>query len=296
MRFAIRDDDTNFFTTQAELEQCYNGIWDKYPVTLCVISKVMGNWKQWVHQIYKDKQQTDWTAWEKDSVPHPIEQNKELINFLNKQLHEGKIDIAFHAKYHRNGDNIMPENKSNNYVRGAEFYTNRDLTEYLKDELSHLNKIFNYRISVFTPPQNLLSIQGYRSVINAGLNICGGGITFYKKKKDFAGIQNIIKQLMFKIAHPGEDYPYVLRYTDHSEIVYHYPLQPSTQLEYLINAFNHVKKYDGDFVLSTHYIEFGYPMTYNNKLTMKDVLEQFLDYVSKNNVQTVSLTQLLKNK
>src|ERR1700744_1177261 len=99
MRFAIRDDDTNFFTTPEELENCYHDIWQEVPVTLCLISKVKGNWKKWVHQIYKDKHQTDWAAWDKDNHPYPIEQNTALISYLKQKVAEGNADIAFHAKY-----------------------------------------------------------------------------------------------------------------------------------------------------------------------------------------------------
>ena len=294
MRFAIRDDDTNFFTSPEDLEACYSNIWHDFPPTLCLISKVKGNWKHWVHQIYKDRHQTDWDAWNKDNTPYPIENNSVLVAYVKDRMQEGKVDIAFHAKYHRNGDEQLPDERNNNYVRGAEFFTNRDLTDYIKEELNTLNKVFGHTISVFTPPQNLLSEKGYKAVIDAGLNICGGGITFYKKQKNLTGLVNIGKQLGFKLMHKGDDYPYVLNYGDHREIVYHYPLQPGTPLKQLTDAFDKVRRYDGDFVLSTHYVEFDYPMVYDNKITMKQVLEQFLEYVSKHDIQKMTLSELLK--
>lgn len=295
MRFAIRDDDTNYFTTPEVLTQCYGDIWNEYPPTLCLISKVKGNWLHWVHQIYKDKHETDWAAWSADNTMHPIEENISLISFIKQKISEGKIDVGFHAKYHRNEDSILPAQMSNNYTRGAEFFTTRDLTEYIKNELTHLNKLLEYNISVFTPPQNLLSLQGYKSVINAGLNICGGGISFYKKEKSARGIANLLKQLYFKLLHNDADYPYVLKYNNHNEIAYHYPLQPSTRLQSLIDDFEMARKFDGDFVLSTHYIEFDYPMVYDNTLTMKQVLTNFLDYISKYKIEKMTLSGLLKN-
>lgn len=294
MRFAIRDDDTNFFTSPEQLEQCYHNIWDAVPVTLCLISKVKGDWERWVHQIYKDKQDTDWNAWTNDDTIHPIEDNQALISFLKEKIKANRLDAGFHAKYHRNGDEALPENRSNNYVRGAEFFTTRDLTDYIKTEVVHLSSLLQYPISIFTPPQNLLSPQGYQSVIEAGLNICGGGIPFYKKEKDLRGLVNIAKQLSFKLQHRGSDYPYVLKYSTHTEIPYHYPLQPNTQLKTLTDAFETVRRFDGDFVLSTHYVEFNYPMTYDKTKTMKNVLEDFMVYISKYKVEKMSLSQLLK--
>lgn len=294
MRLAIRDDDANYFTTPEELEYCYSDIWDMLPPTLCLISKVRGNWQKWVHKIYIDRQQTDWDAWTKDNRPYPIEENKELIAFLREKIADKKLDVAFHAKYHRNGDDELPPERSNNYIRGAEFYTNRDLTEYIKTEVEHLSHLLHYPITVFTPPQNLLTHKGYQSVLNAGLNMCGGGIAFYKKEKDMRGLMNMGKQLWFKAMHKDNDYPRVLHYTNHTEIPYHYPLQPGIRLQLLIDAFDMVRQFDGDFVLSTHYVEFPYPMVYDEKLTMKNVLNQFLDYTSKYNVKYVSLSEMLK--
>lgn len=294
MRFAIRDDDTNFFTTPAELENCYADIWDEFQPTLCLISKVKGNWAKWVHQIYRDKQKTDWQAWADDNTPHPIENNIALISFLKDKIAANKLDVGYHAMYHRNEDKVLPTEMYNNYVRGAEYYTTRDVTEEIKTEVAHLNKLLNTNISVFTPPQNLLSLNGYNCVLKAGLNICGGGITFYRKQKNLQGLINIAKQLAFKTINRQSDYPKVLKFSSHSEIAYHYPLQPGTKLNRLIDDFEMVRKYDGDFVLSTHYVEFDYPMVYDEKITMKEVLMQFLDYISKYNVQKMSLSQMLK--
>lgn len=294
MRFAIRDDDTNYYTTPEDLERCYSDIWDEYPPTLSLISKVKGNWLHWVHQIYKDKQNTDWAAWQADNTIYPIEKNEALVSFLKQKAKEHKLDLSFHAKHHRNEDPELPETRNNNYVRGAEYFTTRNLTEEIKEEVAHLNKIFNCDISVFTPPQNLLSETGYQSVLNAGLNLCGGGISFYKKERDLKGTYNMLRQLMFKVLHKESDYPRVLKYSNHNEIAYHYPLQPTTRLDTLIYDFDMVRKYNGDFVLSTHYVEFDYPMVYDETITMKRILLDFLDYVSKYKVEKTTLSEMLK--
>lgn len=294
MRFAIRDDDTNYYTQPEDLTRCYEDIWNEFPPTLSLISKVKGNWLYWVHQIYKDKQQTDWTAWTSDNTIYPIEDNQQLVSFMKEKLTQGKLDISFHAKHHRNEDPQLPKGMSNNYVRGAEYFTTRDLGNEIKAEVAHLQHIFGYNISVFTPPQNLLSEKGYKAVIDAGLNICGGGIPFYKKEKDLKGITNIARQLIFKTLHRESDYPSVLRFSRHNEVAYHYPLQPTTRLDSLIYDFEMVRKYNGDFVLSTHYVEFDYPMVYDETITMKKILLDFLDYISKYKVEKMSLSDMLK--
>lgn len=294
MRLAIRDDDTNYFTSPEALEHCYSGIWDVVPPSLCLISKVKGKWDYWVHQIYKDKHQTDWGAWTKDDTVYPIEENVDLISFLKARLGDKKIDICFHAKHHRNNDAILPQDVKENYIRGAEFYTTRDLSLYIRDEVDHLNALLDCNITVFTPPQNMLSPQGYRSVLKAGLNPCNAGLPFYRKEKDITGLINIGKQLYFRLRHQGYNYPYVLNYSNHSEIPYHYSLQPNTTLESLVENFKRVRRFDGDFVLSTHYVEFLYTMEHNNKVTMKNVLEEFLSYIQRYRVNYVTLSEMLK--
>jgi hypothetical protein len=168
------------------------------------------------------------------------------------------------------------------------------MTTVIKEEVNHLNQLLDSHISIFTPPQNILSEKGYQSVILAGLNICGGGISIFKKQKDLRGIINLGKQLYFKAMHPNDPYPSVIKFSDHNEIPYHYPLQPNTKIETLIDAFERVREYDGDFVLSTHYVEFDYPMTYDPGISMKYVLKKFLDHVMKYRVDFVSLSTLLK--
>ena len=37
MKFAIRDDDTSFFTRPEQLLRVYQGIWDRAPVSLSVV-------------------------------------------------------------------------------------------------------------------------------------------------------------------------------------------------------------------------------------------------------------------
>jgi hypothetical protein len=293
MRFALRDDDTNFFTSPEALESCYRNIWDILPPTLCLISKVKGNWAHWVHHIYREKQTTDWQAWERDNTVYPIEQNNGLVDFLKEKIKAGKLDVGFHAKYHRNEDDTLPGEVTANYVRGAEVYTNRDLSQDISTEVAHLNELLDYKISVFTPPQNLLSLKGYEAVIRSGLNICGGGISFYKKQKDYRGLINLTKQAVFKLRYSAFDYPYVLHFGNHAEIPYHYPLQPDTELKALIRKFEEVRRFDGDFVLSTHYVEMDYPTTYDPKKSMKNILEEFLSYIGKYKLEYMSLSKLL---
>ena len=122
MRFSLRDDDTNFFTTPDDLDACYQGIWETVPPSLGLISKIKGDWPKWLLHIYRNKQHSDWDAWRRDDHVYPIEQNTGLIQYLREKLAKQSLDVFFHAKHHRNEDTSLPPEMSNNYVRGAEFF------------------------------------------------------------------------------------------------------------------------------------------------------------------------------
>jgi len=280
MRFAIRDDDTNFYTSPEEISAVYSDYWDTIPPTLSVITHVKGNWKFWLSEMYSHRQKMDWQAWRKDDKVFEIGNNDRLINFLKEKLREGKIDVSIHAVHHRNEDTVLPKARENNYINGAEFYTSRDLTNFLRNGVNYLSALVGKPIMVFTPPQNLLSGKGYQAVVSNKLSVVGGGISFWRKEVTTVhGLRNFAKQFLYKITQPSEDYPFALYFKNHSEVIHHYPLHPTTQVQDLIKAFDFVKSKNGDFVLSTHYHEFDEPLTYNKSLTMRQVFKEFMNYV-----------------
>ena len=85
MRFAIRDDDTNFFTSPEEIEFCYKHTWDFCPPSLSVIPFVQGNWREWQDEFYSTGKIADWDRWEKDDALHPIHENVKLVEFLKEK-------------------------------------------------------------------------------------------------------------------------------------------------------------------------------------------------------------------
>ncbi len=281
MLFAIRDDDVNFFTQPHELEFAYDNVWGIVPPTFSIISHVKGNWNYWAQEISKFKKEIDWNAWRLDDKVYPFGDNKLLVSFLNEKLSQQKLDVSFHAIHHRNEDPKLPADRANNYVQGAEFFTSRNLSQPLRDAIVYVENNIRRKISVFTPPQNLMSMQGYRAVVDYRLSIVGSGIPFWKKELNTQGLLNIGRIMLFKISHINEDYPFVLHFKNHSEVVHHYPLHPTTRVVDLVENFKHVHEMGGDFVLSTHYHEFNTPLSYDSGGTMKDVFTTFMEYVFK---------------
>ena len=293
MLFAIRDDDVNFFTEPDQLEFAYSGVWDKIPPTFSVISHVKGDWNRWAEEIYRLRHDADWEAWRKDDIIHPIDGNRSLIKFLNEGLSNRKLDVCFHAIHHRNEDPVPPAQVLNNYIQGAEFYTTRDLSHALAKAIRYLRQHLKTMISVFTPPQNLMSQRGYNAVVNQKLSIIGSGIPFWKKEWTVPGLMNMARVMEFRLKHGhNKDYPYALFFKNHAEVIHHYPLHPTTKVEDLIEKFEAARQMNGNFILSTHYYEFARSLTYDKSRNMKYVFDAFINHVQRDNVDFCTLSEM----
>lgn len=292
MRFAIRDDDTNYFTSPEEIEFCYQHVWDVCPPSLSVIPFVQGNWRAWQDEFYQTGKITDWQAWEKDDDLHPIHENARLVKFLKEKAAQGKVALTMHGVNHRNKDSQRTP-LANNLVHYAEFYTNRDLTNAVKDGKKYLEELFDQQFTVFTPPQNAITKKGYQAIVNSDLNLVGGGLSFLSRQKTPRWFVELIGWSIFKFTKRNQYYPFVINLGTRKEMMVHFPLQEVTKIEYLIDSFNFVKAMDGDFILSTHY--HGFPVShrlYRNKI-MKDVFDEFFEYVRNSDVKFCTVNEML---
>jgi hypothetical protein len=294
--FAIRDDDTNFFTTPDELTESYADVWDVCPPTLSLISHVKGNWRYWMSEIYAHGKNIDWEAWWKDNEDHPLGDNKELVAFLKEKNKAGKFGFSFHAIHHRADKWQDPKAMANNFVLGAEFFTELDKTKEINDAVAYLNQLLQTRLCVATPPQNLLSEAGYQAMLNNRLNINGSGISFLKKIKGPADLIPTIGYMLHKATSARFPYHKVLKYRQHSEVISYFPLYPTTDLEYMKAAIDHFAKNGGVFVLSTHYHEF-FRKVNNTPYTLKEGLLKILEHVAtKKGVQYKTLSEVFHCK
>src|SRR3989344_5257986 len=119
MKFAIRDDDTNFFTKPKELEHIFNRIWNRCPISLAVVP---------FHSCTKTNQIPK-KYWSGNKL-FPIDKNNQLIKFLKQKIKEEKIDILLHGYNHKIETN------------GFEFELNKELyNHYLTP--TNINKVLS---------------------------------------------------------------------------------------------------------------------------------------------------------
>jgi predicted deacetylase len=260
MKFAIRDDDTCYFTDPAELERVYHDVWDRVPVCLATVPFAIGYERVGIPREH----------WH-DGEAFALERNVELTSFLKSLVSANRATIALHGYTHQD------------YPNGFEFQAAPDPERRVADGLRYLGDTLgstaSMKISIFVPPHNAMSKRGLAAVGAAGLNILGSFLSFRPSMRpwDYMTPANWIRIVQFRRATGRAKtdrliYPHVLRYADHAEFGCH-SLIPGTTVEELTAAFAEAKAAGGDFCLATHYWEVD--------AAMKCVLLKFLDYAAR---------------
>lgn len=268
--FAIRDDDTNYFTRPEDLESCYGKIWEVCPVSLSVVPFHACTKSGAVPKKY-------WSG----SEMFALEKNKDLVAFLRDGISRGRIHITLHGYHHRD----EPD--------GYEFDTGSDLERKVLEGKTYLEQLFDQEIRIFVPPHNTLSRAGYKAVLKAGMDI--SGIQTFRPSFRGWGLRLAalgIKRRISRSISGNTDARFITFPDGHRELPYHC-LTPGTTLQKLIQNFNQVRRKSGVFCLATHYWEFDKAME-NGSGTLRTVLDAFWNHVvnSRQNVAFVTLSEL----
>ena len=238
MRFAIRDDDTCFFTRPEALKRVYGAYWDRIPISLAVVP------------VHASTRSTGIPSehWEGDRE-FPLGDNQPLVEFLRDGAAAGRLSILLHGYSHQN------------YPNGYEFEVGPDLEWRLRRGLSYLSALLDVRITTFVPPHNALSRAGLIAVDRVGLNVLGSFYSFRPDKKPLGldAVANYARLTAHRWRtgrgrHQRLIYPWPLRYNRHAEFGCQ-PLVPRTTLDELLSAFEEARRFGGDFCLATHYWE-----------------------------------------
>jgi hypothetical protein len=300
MKFAIRDDDLNYFYTPEFIEKNLNEVIDICPVTMAAVPLVKGNWIRNT-EILEAAGPYGLTnevinSIKSDCKIYNIALNEELIAYIREKIDCGKICIAIHGIHHRNDDPILPE-MPNNFAIGAEFETKMQLFEPLMKSVQILENCFGQNIRVFTPPQNSYSVEGASAVFGNELAMCAylPGVRDWRKFVNLFGLENYLIYLVHRIKcrQIGFEYPYpwVLK-SKIGAITDHCALQPASDSIDIIEKFKRVRDEGGNFVLSTHSYGFDYQMKKSGE-TMKKCLLRILNEVAKkNDVEFVTLNEI----
>ncbi|HUD02677.1 MAG TPA: hypothetical protein VMR46_01475 [Candidatus Paceibacterota bacterium] len=225
MKFILRDDDLNYFSTPADIERWYADIFAQgIPVGFSAIPFVT-------------PQSDVYTA---DS-PHkdeelPISANRELVEYVQRQP---LIEILQHGTTHETKRGIFE------YARAVPIGE-------AKRGKEELEKAFGQKVTVFVPPHDWIGSAGVRAIEAAGMDIIrgrGAGLRNWLWRWQYAAI--FVRMLGFKLVHSLRGvvpaYPRVLDFGKHKEAC-SYRLEDKDVFEGLTYA--HQK--DGVFVVVVH--------------------------------------------
>jgi hypothetical protein len=254
MKVAIRDDDTCFFTSPAEIERVYGDVWVRVPVCLATVPFAIGYPRAGIPE-------SEWHS----GRPFALDENPALVAWLRARIAEGRITVALHGYTHQD------------YPDGFEFQAAPDLERRVADGRSYLERTLEAPIRVFVPPHNALSKRGLAAVSGAGLNILGSFLSFRPSNRPWEPrtlanwwrIQRFRRATGRRRSDPLV-YPHALQYSRHAEFGC-YGLIPGTTIEQLMKGVDEARRFGGNFCLATHYWEVGEGL--------KRLLLEFLEYV-----------------
>lgn len=243
MKFAIRDDDANFFTAPEQIERVYSDTWAFAPVSLAVVPRHASTRSGAIPRQH----------WE-GKGDFPVADNESLVSFLRGQRAKGRVSILLHGYSHEN------------FPTGFEFVAGPNLDQRLSDGRAELERLFGCPIRTFVPPHNALGRRGLAAIDRAGLNVLGSFLWFSPRHRpwDRATPRNLVRVWRYRLRtrrgrHDKMVYPFALRYQRHAEFGCH-ALIPGTTVDALIGGFEEARRFGGDFCLATHYWEFDEAM------------------------------------
>jgi peptidoglycan/xylan/chitin deacetylase (PgdA/CDA1 family) len=268
VKVALRDDDTCFFTSPADLERVYAEVWDRVPVCLATVPFAIGYQRAGIPE-------SEWRS----GRTHPLGANAALVSWLRARIPERRVTIALHGYTHQD------------FPDGFEFQAGPDLDHRLSEGRAYLEQLLGTPIRVFVPPHNALSKRGLRAVRDAGLNVLGSFLWFHPAQRPWEWRTALNWWRVARFRHATKRtrrdrmvYPWPIQYGRYAEFGCH-GLIPSTTLEQLVAGFEEARRAGGDFCLAVHHWEVD--------ARMKDVLLRFLDHAaSAREVRFVTVDEL----
>lgn len=265
VKIAIRDDDTNFFTKVEDIVDVYKSIQD-FPISYAVIPTVLD---VSTHNACKETRGNKTPRWVGD--------NSELTEWLKMQLKEHKLDVLMHGITH--GYKMCDDKRYPEMVWRQE----NNLTEVISSYKNKLSSLFDYPISVFVSPSNMISKYGIRCVANSSLNFSGIVPVGFERDLTLKNISSWLKRVAVRV-YSGIPYPGVLEYSDHLElnacVIQGY--------DYLVKVFKYCDKNNLPMAINVHYWH------------MRDYKDQykpffdFIHYALDSGAQPTTISELFK--
>jgi len=225
MKFIIRDDDLNYFSTPSDIREWYDDLFEQgMPVGFSSIPYVKP-----ISDVYTG------TASPED-IEYAISQNQELTAYVRAQ---SCIDVLQHGTTHETVGGVFE------YAR----IVPRTETLRGREELEHA---FDRPVTVFVPPHDWIGSSGVLSVEHANMHILrgrGAGLRNLIPRWRYAYLFFIMlaHKLRYTLRAQVPAYPHVIDFGKHKELC-SYRLEDTDVFE----GLKYAKEKDGVFVVVTH--------------------------------------------
>lgn len=230
MKFIIRDDDLNYFSTPADIERWYADIFaEGIPVGFSAIPFVSPHSD--VHPFYPPE-----TALQVEDKEYPIGGNQELVAYVKGNP---LVEILQHGTTHETVNGVFEYARQvppQDALRGRE----------------ELERAFGTTVDIFVPPHDWIGTSGVLAVEEAKQDIIrgrGAGLRNFILRPAY--LSNFLRMMLYKGFHAlmgrVPAYPYVLDFGRHREVCT-YRLEDTDVFDGL--EYSHKK--EGIFVVVTH--------------------------------------------
>lgn len=268
--FAIRDDDTCFFTRPEELETAYRPFLGHVPISLAVVPFTIASHRYKKFPTSAPEGQT-----------FPFGENRDLVIYLRERLQHREIEVMLHGFTH--------QYRKIKWRWVAEYVWKSEHQLYTETMTGkrYLEELLNTTIRVFVPPSNRIGKGGMKAVVMENLNICYGSGRGVNHPWSWKYTTADVKRFMFSIL-KGRRYPLPLDLGTHKELVA-YTLAPKNEpYKKLRTALEYCVKLSAPFVLATHYWELHeYPGMLEN-------LYRLVDYALKLGAKPATVSQCMR--
>lgn len=235
--FAIRDDDTSYFTQPEDLEAVYGPYWGQVPISLAVVPFSV-----------PEHRGRSFDSSASPNVLRPVGDNPRLVTWLREKLALGHIEIMLHGFDHRY------QWRDGRWHGEYAWKPQAQLMEETRRGKAYLEELLGVRIRVFVPPSNAIGIAGIRAIRAAGLHLSGIMGRSGDRPFSIAYAWAYLRRWGWRCLH-GDVYPYPLRYDGHTELRA-YAMTPRADPAALLRSLEACTRWEAPFVVATHYWEF----------------------------------------
>lgn len=260
MKFAIRDDDTSYFTKPEELERAYSFV-SAGTISLSVVPYTVPHHEKGVLPYG-------------EGIPfgfYPVGDNQELVSFLKGN---SRYDLMLHGyshEYQQIDGKWYPEMLWKDEGR---------IARELREGKAYLEQLFERKIRVFVAPNNEVNVKAIRAAEALGLHY-SGIINHRDRDLSLRYLMNYAARWGYRVL-TGQRIPFVLDYGKHKEMV-SYPL---SNYDTMVQLYHQSKKRKAPFSVYTHYWEL------NRSPERKALLQRVYEYAVGDGAELVSLSSL----